>query len=198
MSRRVTVVLSQGHRLGAERQYREDELVAELLMSSEAEATIVADLKRIEPGGTDQLCLESIAGTAVLLAWYDVETAAAELDRIGVAAKLLNHASNEGTAQNGNAGAARELYYYDLNAPEKPEFYLDVISRVADEVDRAPVGLTNLASGDLLPVLAMEPAQPVAEPQVSQTVELNVAEDDEAEERDDLDDLMDELDRVEL
>lgn len=201
INHRVTVVLSQGQRLGAERQHLEDELVAQLLMSSSAEVTIVGDLSRIDAAGSDQLCLESIAETAVILAWHDADAAFRHLSRIGIAARLLNHTAIGESGVSAGSSATKEFYYYDLNEAKSPEFYQEIVGRVAEESQRAPVVLTNLASGDTLPLVGSTP-QPTAPEAPVQSAQVSrgamISDDDESESRDELDDLMDELDRVEL
>jgi len=201
MSRRVTVVLSQGRPLGAEKQHREDELVAELLMHPHAEATVIGDLVQISADSTDRLCLESIAGTAIVLAWHAPQTVVEALAKIGIDAHLLNApaANSDANAPTQSAaGKALSVHYFDLNDLKPLQFYADRIAQVAEEADVSPVALTNLTDGRNVPIAASEPA---ATP-ILNVVSRSVAEEDHGDEtteaRDKLDDLMDALDQIEL
>jgi hypothetical protein len=190
--------VSQGHRLGAERQHCEDELIAQLLLSPLAEMNIIADLAAIDPAGTDQLCLDSISATAVIFAWHTPTQASDELQRIGIAAQLLNHSSQPVALAATQQTRQHDFYYFDLNDPQPLEDYLSVIARVADEVEKSPVGLTNFSNGEKIP-LATEPqasAQSIAHKSIPPTQQPLPTDDEE--DRDELDDLMDALDRVEL
>ena len=204
MSRRVTVVLSQGQRLGAERQHREDQLIAALLMHPLAEATIISDLTEIDSESTDRLCLESISGIAIVLAWHPPQKAAEVFTQIGITARLLNHpATTTDTGQQDTTavGRALSLHYFDLNEPESPEFYLDRIAQVAEEVAVTPVTLTNLVSGRDVPLATSEPNSNNSLEVVSRPSAIDHHHDHRADDREDgdkLDDLMDALDRVDL
>ena len=196
MPRRVTVILSQGRRLGVEHQHREDELIAALLMHPSAEATIITDLAQMDPESTDRLCLESIAGTAVLFAWHAPQVASDAFEKLGIPARLV-----EGSDASDSTDDSLAIHYFDLNESASHESYADRIRQIAEEAAVAPVALTDLVNGGRIPLVDSAPnpgSSSTATQQISTVRESSRIDEDGSDDRDALDDLMDEFDAVDL
>ena len=166
-------------------------------MHPSAEATIIADLPEITAESTDGLCLETIAGTAVLLAWHSPQVASDVFEKLAISARLIT-GTNASVSGDGNLA----IHYFDLNEPDSQNVYADRIRQIAEEAAVAPVALTNFVNGDKVPLvnraLDSDGSSTASQPQPSPTDEPQQIYDDRSDGRDALDDLMDAFDAVDL
>src|SRR5580704_17531790 len=81
---RLTVVLSQAPGKHPAKRALEESIVAALILESEIEVSVVANLFNLGPDHTGRLFLGSIAGDMVILSWLYSRAAFWLLDRDGI------------------------------------------------------------------------------------------------------------------
>jgi hypothetical protein len=120
MAPRLAVVVSQAPMRDARVADIEESIVAELIMVSGLDATLVGPLERILPDSTDLLCLSGFTQDIALLSWIPTDDAAkrwAELDLNGTVVPM----SLDGSAAIPVAHIpGRRVFYIQLTAQSVP------------------------------------------------------------------------------
>lgn len=84
MSKRISVVLSQGQSQNPEKRKLEEDLVAAMLMEQGVDVTVIPHLYDLKPDSTGMLALQNIGGDMVVLSWLYPRAARWILDRNGI------------------------------------------------------------------------------------------------------------------
>ncbi|HEV7224261.1 MAG TPA: ferredoxin family protein, partial [Pirellulales bacterium] len=84
MTKKLTVVISQGQSANPVKRKLEEDLVGALLFERGLEVTVIPHLYDLAPDGTGMLCLQSIPGDVVVLSWLFPRAAHWTLDRNGI------------------------------------------------------------------------------------------------------------------
>jgi hypothetical protein len=90
MATRLPVLIAQHFRTSGQESKIEERLIEPLLMAKGIDLSMVQALEGIEPGGTDQLCLQGILGSCALVSWLAPMEVARHLDRLTIPGELLN------------------------------------------------------------------------------------------------------------
>lgn len=81
---RIPVVISQSdRRVGSIAEY-EEQLITQLMFESGLDATLISDLKSIQPDTTDHLCIEGLKGDFALASWESAKSVLDHLNRLGL------------------------------------------------------------------------------------------------------------------
>ena len=84
MAIRIPVVISQHERRAGSIADYEEQLITHLVMENGLDATLIADLKSIEPDTTDHLCIEGLKGDFALATWESAPYVCNHLHRLGI------------------------------------------------------------------------------------------------------------------
>ncbi len=84
MTKKITVVLSQGQSANPAKRRIEEDLVAALLVEPGVEMTVIPHLYDLASDGTGVLCLQGIASDMIVLSWLYPRAAHWTLDRHGI------------------------------------------------------------------------------------------------------------------
>jgi len=84
MSKRITVVISQGQSAHPAKRRLEEDLVAGLLGKPNVELTVVPHLYDLAPDSTGMLCLSGVSGDMIVCSWLYPRAARWTLDRNGI------------------------------------------------------------------------------------------------------------------
>jgi hypothetical protein len=90
MATRLPVLIAQHTRTSGLESKVEERLMEPLLMAKGIDLSMVQALEGIEPGGTDQLCLQGIIGSCALVSWLAPQEVARHLDRLTIPGELLS------------------------------------------------------------------------------------------------------------
>jgi hypothetical protein len=90
MATRLPVLIAQHTRTSGQESKVEERLIEPLLMAKGIDLSMVQALESIEPGGTDQLCLQGILGSCALVTWLAPQEVARHLDRLTIPGELLS------------------------------------------------------------------------------------------------------------
>jgi hypothetical protein len=90
MATRLPVLIAQHTRTSGQESKIEERLIEPLLMAKGIDLSMVQALESIEPGGTDQLCLQGILGSCALVSWLSPQEVARHLDRLTIPGELLS------------------------------------------------------------------------------------------------------------
>ncbi|MEZ6089373.1 MAG: hypothetical protein R3C05_15345 [Pirellulaceae bacterium] len=107
----LPVVISQATAAnGSDRQLEED-LIARLMLDESADVRLVGALQTLQPGGTDQLMLEGIAGEFAMLTWQPADQALQRLRELGIGGRRAAHRDDPTPPEE----AGRRIYIIDLS-----------------------------------------------------------------------------------
>jgi hypothetical protein len=90
MATRLPVLIAQHTRTSGQESKIEERLIEPLLMAKGIDLSMVQALESIEPGGTDQLCLQGILGSCALVSWLAPQEVARHLDRLAIPGELFS------------------------------------------------------------------------------------------------------------
>lgn len=175
---RITVVLSQGQSASPIKRKLEEDLVAELLGVRGVEVVVVPHLYDLKNDGTAMLCLQSMAGDAIVLSWLFPRAAFWTLDRRGIRGQLgttlltseeADTDADDEEADGEEKAAAdekarvadsrpisnRRIFCIDLRSRETVAPFVDEVRRIVAE--------QSVKTFDLLGSLAIAQPAPAAE-----------------------------------
>jgi hypothetical protein len=162
MTKKLTVVISQGQSANPVKRKLEEDLVGALLFERGLEVTVIPHLYDLAPDGTGMLCLQSIPGDVVVLSWLFPRAAHWTLDRNGIRGrigKILLESASEEDEDDEDEGADeankprvadslpapnRTIYCLDLRARSEVEPFVAEIRRIVAETSVQTVGIDLL------------------------------------------------------
>jgi hypothetical protein len=162
MTKKLTVVISQGQSANPVKRKLEEDLVGALLFERGLEVTVIPHLYDLAPDGTGMLCLQSIPGDVVVLSWLFPRAAHWTLDRNGIrgrVGKILLESASEEDEDDEDEGADeankprvadslpapnRTIYCLDLRARSEVEPFVAEIRRIVAETSVQTVGIDLL------------------------------------------------------
>ena len=161
MSRRLSVVVSQGQSNNPTKRQLEENIVAELMFESGIDVTIVPHLYDLKTDGTGILALQGIPGDMVVLSWMYSRAAHWILDRNGIHGKhgtsLLRRMDEDEEEEEIDGEKPRviderlipnrKIYCIDLQSRDSTKPFIDEIKRIANESTTQVVSLDNWISG---------------------------------------------------
>jgi hypothetical protein len=109
---RLTVIISQSASRDSRAADAEETLLAELMMASGLDATLIGPLEHIAPESTDFLCLNSFNHSLALVSWLSAEQVASECQRLQLASQVV--ALGQLVSPE---GAAKRVYYFSMRQP---------------------------------------------------------------------------------
>jgi NAD-dependent dihydropyrimidine dehydrogenase PreA subunit len=158
--KKISVVISQHQGKNPVKRNLEEEIAAALIMSSDADVSIVPHVYDMSTDHTGMLFLRSVPGNVVILSWLYPRAARWILDRQGVRGHegftLLKSedeefdAEEEAPERNGIGSVNipnRKIYILDLRISTDPKTYLDEIDRIAKESSVQTVQLLDWIEG---------------------------------------------------
>ena len=148
MASRLPVVIAQhAQRAGRESQF-EEALVAELIFTNGLDATLIQGIDRILEGSTDHLCLEGLLGDYALVCWSTTEDLIANLNRLGVAGRLILHDQAKGERHSIalNESGTRKIYKIELDSAASSD---SVMAQLLELLEIQNVRVVTL--GSMLP-----------------------------------------------
>lgn len=104
MATRLPVLIAQHTRTSGQESKIEERLIEPLLMAKGIDLSMVQALESIEPGGTDQLCLQGILGSCALVSWLAPQEVARHLDRLAIPGELFSRLPDHPPASLDRAG----------------------------------------------------------------------------------------------
>jgi NAD-dependent dihydropyrimidine dehydrogenase PreA subunit len=160
---KLTVVISQGQSAQPARRRLEEELVTALLFEPGVEVTVIPHLYDLAPNGTGMLCLQSVPGDLIVLAWLFPRAAHWTLDRNGIRGRMgvsllaEGEASDEDAPENqegSNDGdkprvldsrplPPRTIHCLDLRTKQEVSAYVAEVRRIRDEAAVQTVSITG-------------------------------------------------------
>jgi hypothetical protein len=90
MATRLPVLIAQHTRTSGQESKIEERLIEPLLMAKGIDLSMVQALESIQPGGTDQLCLQGILGSCAMVSWLAPQEVARHLDRLAIPGELFS------------------------------------------------------------------------------------------------------------
>ena len=172
MSKRITVVVSQGQSLNPAKRGLEEDVVAGLLTSPGIDVTVIPHLYDLRNDGTGALCLQGVSGDMVVLAWMFPRANRWVLDSLGVhgleGTSLLVSDDDSGDEEEADEAAIqstsdgdrvsdsrpvpnRRIYCIDMRVKDSATEYIAEIERIANEVQTNLVELTSWIQGSPKP-----------------------------------------------
>jgi len=153
MTRRFSVVLSQGQTLHPDRQALEEQLAAHLAQDGRCDVLIVPHVSDLDAAGPSLAALRELSGDLIVLAWLYPRATHWILDRYGVRGRRGRTRLDEdeiAAADTSQAAAGdraervaatrelpdRTIYCFDLRHYESPEPYLEAIQQIVPGVVR--------------------------------------------------------------
>ena len=140
MSKRISVVISQGQSKNPAKRNLEESLVTGLLMESGIDVTVVPHLYDLKPDGTGMLAMKGISGNLIVLSWLYERAAHWVLDRNGIHGhvgqiELRNEADDEEDEEevpeepkdrliDARQIPNRNIYCLDLRVSNRPEDFI--------------------------------------------------------------------------
>ena len=164
MTRRISVVVSQGQSHNPKKRQLEEELVTALMLEPGIDTAVIPNLYDVQPDGTSALALQGISGDVVILSWLFERAARWTLDRLGIRgtegvspinAQLDDEESDEEAAdavgdENKSRVAddrplpKRRIYCLELSARESSADFMTEIRRIQQELTTKVVELGGL------------------------------------------------------
>jgi NAD-dependent dihydropyrimidine dehydrogenase PreA subunit len=169
MSKRITVVLSQGQSHNPAKRKLEEDIVAGLIMEPGIDVTVVAHLYDLKSDSSGLLALQGLSQDFVLLSWLYPRAAHWTLDRNGIRGQMgvtLFDEEPEDEEETAEAAAGdepkhriiderplpnRKIYHLDLRARKTAAEYIEEVKRLAKEQSTQVVQLTDWVSGNPKP-----------------------------------------------
>jgi NAD-dependent dihydropyrimidine dehydrogenase PreA subunit len=167
MSKRISVVLSQGQSHSPAKRKLEEDIVAGLIMESGIDVTVVAHLYDLKPDSSGLLALQGLSQDFVLLSWLYPRAAHWTLDRNGIRGHLgVTRLDEEGEEDDEEAVDAQEpkhriiderplpnrkIFHLDLRVKKTAAEYIEEVKRIAQEQSTQVVHLTDWVSGNPKP-----------------------------------------------
>ncbi len=169
MSKRITVVISQGQSANPVKRKLEEDLVGALIGEAGIEVTVIPHLYDLTADGTGMLCLQGITGDMIVLSWLFRRAAHWTLDRNAIRGQvgetLLARDAEDDDDEDEAAEPpeekdrvvdqreipSRKIYCLDLRWHENAEPYLEEIRRIAAEAATQTVDLMSFISGSPKP-----------------------------------------------
>ncbi|MEC9092894.1 MAG: ferredoxin family protein [Planctomycetota bacterium] len=163
MSKKISVIVSQGQSRNPAKRNLEESIVTSLMMESEIEVTVVPHLYDLKADGTGMLALKSIPGNMVVLSWLFERAARWVLDRNGIHGHAgvveLENDSDDDEPDGDEPGEMvveekervidsrpipnRHIYCLDFRVSETTTDFIQEIKRIQTErsVKVVPIGL---------------------------------------------------------
>jgi NAD-dependent dihydropyrimidine dehydrogenase PreA subunit len=166
MTKRISVVVSQGQSQNPAKRGLEEDIVAGLILEPGVDVTIIPHLYDLDPDGTGMLALHGIKGNMVLLTWLYERAARWILDRNGIAGQpgptLIQLEDGEEEDEEAEEDEKervvqqrdipdRKIYCVDLRVHREAQPYLDEVKRIASENQQQVVQLGGWVQGDPQP-----------------------------------------------
>lgn len=179
MASRLTVVVSQSLSRDAASADLEETLVAELMMTTGLDATMVGPLERIQTDDTDFLCVSSFQHSFVIASWLSPEDLQSHWQRLGLDGSVVPLTLDGSTSSSGDGRIApstgsKRIYHVRLQSDSKIASILPRLQQLlADrqvktvEIDLLSSNVSGMRAKAGEPVKASAP-QPVAEPSRSE------------------------------
>lgn len=181
-------------------------MIEPLLMAKGIDLSMVQALESIEPGGTDQLCLQGILGSCALVSWLAPQEVARHLDRLAIPGELFSRLPDHPPVSLDRAGQMpmlnlRRIHLFSL-LDWSPEPLVEALRSLCTSWNTAVVSLPiRPPAGNILKEIRMSTPgaiEPTPLPQVaSAPLPLSEARDsDDLTDEDEaaLDRLLDQLD----
>ncbi len=117
MAIRIPVVISQHERRSGSIADYEEQLITRIVMESGLDATLIADLKSIQPDTTDHLCIEGLKGDFALASWESTQYVCDHLHRLGIASLEIIPVDGGMVSRSGMASfPPKKIFFVPLSA----------------------------------------------------------------------------------
>ena len=135
---RLSVVVSQASKADGKSAEREEQIVAQLMMTAGVDLVLVGPMERIEPQSTDHLCLSSLSQDFVLITWLEHAALLLHWNRIG----MVNSLGDCSFPARDAASAPARVYHLSMSAQASVEAVMSQIRRVQSDRDTKTFGIS--------------------------------------------------------
>lgn len=200
MAARLTVVVSQSAMRDSHASDLEETLVAELMMTSGLDATMIGPLEHVHPDDTDFICLNSFNHSFALVSWLPREHVAEHWNRLALEGEVV------GLADQPSGTTGHKVLYLQLSpSAQLPSIVAQLkellqqrnVKTVSIQLTSPRAAASPMASAAATALTASKPADhPKPE---DLTVASHHSNDDDAEEEwQHLDQLVEDFDQLDL